>query len=83
MRVGFLLGVLLVRGSVAGFLASGGLVRGGSSALSTALGAASVCLPRGSGRGVKRVRLYRKTPAHLARQGASVVPGSPQGLEEA
>ena len=59
-------------GNVAGFFASGGLVRGGSSALSAALGGAGVCLASGSGGGVKRVRLYRKTPAHLARQG---IPG--------
>ena len=60
-------------GSVAGFLASGDLVRGGPSALSAALGGAGVCLASGSGGGVKRVRLYRKTPAHLARQGVSVI----------
>ena len=64
---------LPVRGSVASFLASGGLVRGGPCALSSALGGAGVCLARGSGGGVKRVRLYRKTPAHLARQGISGV----------
>ena len=45
----------------------------GPSALSAALGGASVCLASGSGGGVKRVRLYRKTPAHLARQGISGV----------
>ena len=56
-----------------GFLASGDLVRGGPNALSAALGGAGVCLARGSGGGVKRVRLYRKTPAHLARQGISGV----------
>ena len=56
-------------GSVASFVASGGLVRGSLSALSAALGGADVCLARGSRGGVKRVRLYRKTPAHLARQG--------------
>ena len=56
-------------GNVASFLASGDLVRGGPSALSAALGGGGVCLARGSGGGVKRVRLYRKTPAHLARQG--------------
>ena len=60
-------------GSVASFLASGELVRGGPSALSAALGGAGVCLASGSGGGVKRVRLYRKTPAHLARQGISGV----------
>ena len=60
-------------GSVACFLASGGLVRGGPSALSAALGGAGVCLDSDSGGGVKRVRLYRKTPAHLARQGISGV----------
>ena len=64
---------LPVRGSVASFLASGGLVRGGPCALSSALGGAGVCLARGSGGGVKRVRLNRKTPAHLARQGISGV----------
>ena len=56
-------------GSIASFLASGELVRGGPSALSAALGGASVCLASGSGGGVKSVRLYRKTPAHLAKQG--------------
>ena len=61
------------RGSVASFLASGKLVRGGPCALSAALGGAGVCLASGSGGGVKRVRLFRKTPAHLARQGVSVV----------
>ena len=60
-------------GNVASFLASGELVRGGPSALSAALGGAGVCLASGSGGGVKRVRLYRKTPAHLARQGISGV----------
>ena len=39
---------------------------------------ASVCLPGGSGRGVKRVRLYKKTPAHLARQGGSGVQVRPR-----
>ena len=69
---------LLENGSVARFLASGELVRGGPSALSAALGGAGVCLASGSGGGVKRVRLYRKTPAHLARQvfwGFRYVPG--------
>ena len=56
-------------GNVAKFLASGGLVRGGPCALSAALGCAGVCLARGSSGGVKRIRLYRKTPARLARQG--------------
>ena len=42
------------------FLPLGKLVRGGSSALSAALGGAGVCLASGSGGGVKRVRLYRK-----------------------
>ena len=60
-------------GSVASFVASGGLVRGSLSALSAALGSADVCLAGGSGGGVIRVRLYRKTPAHLARQGTSGV----------
>ena len=65
-------------GNVASFLASGGLVRGGPSALSIALGGAGVCLDSGSGGGVKRVRLYRKTPAHLARQGVSGVQSRPR-----
>ena len=60
-------------GHVATFFASGELVRGGPYALSAALGGAGVCLARGCGGGVKRVRLYRKTPAHLARQGISGV----------
>ena len=51
------------------FLHLGNLVRGFPGALSGALGGAGVCLASGSGGGVKRVRLYRKTPAHLARQG--------------
>ena len=59
-------------GHVASFLASWGLVWGGHNALSSALGRAGVYLGSGSGGGAKRVRLYRKTPAHLARQG---VPG--------
>ena len=63
---------LPVYGSVASFLASGELVRGGPSALSAALGGACVGLASGSGGGVRRVRLYRKTPAHLARQGSGV-----------
>ena len=72
------------------FFASGELVWGGPSALSAALGGAGVCLARGSGGGVKRVRLYRKTPAHLARQvtsGVQVRPGvwkrlrDPQGSD--
>ena len=66
------------RGNVAKFLASGGLVRGGPSALSAALGGVGVCLASGSGGGVKRVRLYRKTPAHLARQGVSGVQVRPR-----
>ena len=61
-----------VVGSVASFLASGELIRGGPSALSAALGSACVGLASGSVGGVKRVRLYRKTPAHLARQGSGV-----------
>ena len=65
-------------GNIASFLASGELVRGGPSALSAALGGASVCLASGSGGGVKRVRLYRKTPAHLARQGISGVQVRPR-----
>ena len=71
-------------GNVARFLASGELVRGGPSALSAALGGGGgVCLARGSGGGVKRFRLYRKTPAHLARQGlqgSRFVPGFGRGL---
>ena len=63
---------LLVVGSVASFLASGELIRGGPSALSAALGSACVGLASGSDGGVKRVRLYRKTPTHLARQGSGV-----------
>ena len=47
-------------GNVASFLASGELVRGGPCALSSALGGAGFFLARGSGGGVKRVRLYRK-----------------------
>ena len=66
-------------GNVASFLASVELVRGGPSALSAAFGCAGVCLARGSGGGVKRVRQYRKTPAHLEYFGG---PGSSQGLEE-
>ena len=58
--------------SVTSFLASGELIRGGPSALSAALGGACVRLASGSVGGVKRVRLYRKTPAHLARQGSGV-----------
>ena len=56
-------------GNVACLLASRVLGRGVPGALSAALGGASVCLARGSGGGVERVRLYGKTPAHLARQG--------------
>ena len=66
------------RGSIAGFLASGELVRGGPCALSAALGGAGVCLARGSGGGVIRVRLHRKTPAHLARQCISGVQVRPR-----
>ena len=65
-------------GSVASLLASGELVWGGPSALSAALGGAGVCLARGSGGGVERVRLHRKTPAHLARQGISEVQFRPR-----
>ena len=36
------------------------------------------CLDSGSGGGVKRVRLFRKTPAHLARQGISGVQVRPR-----
>ena len=64
---------LPVRGSIASFLASGRLVRGGPCALSAALGGAGVRLASESGGGVKRVRLFRKTPAYLARQGVSVI----------
>ena len=39
---------------------------------------AGVCLARGSGGGVKRVRLYRRTPAHFARQGISGVQVRPR-----
>ena len=46
--------------------------------MSAALGGASVCLASGSGGGVKRVRLYRKAPAHLARQGISGVQVRPR-----
>ena len=59
-------------GHVASFLASWGLVWGGHNALYSALGRAGVYLGSGSGGGAKRVRLYRKTPAHLARH---CVPG--------
>ena len=65
-------------GNVAGFLASGELARGGPSAFSAALGGAGVCLAGGSGGGVKRVRVFRKTPAHLARQGISGVQVRPR-----
>ena len=68
----------LGNGNVASFLASGSLVRGGPSALSSALGGAGVCLARGSGGSVRRVRLYRKTPAHLATQGISGVQVRPR-----
>ena len=65
-------------GNVPSFLASKGLVWGGPCALSTALGGAGVSLGRGSGGGVKRVRLYRKTHQHtlLDRvfRGSSLVP---------
>ena len=69
---------LLESGNVASFLASGELVWGGPNALSTALGRAGVYLGSGSGGGAKRVRLYRKTPAHLARQGISGVQVRPR-----
>ena len=59
--------------------------------MSAALGGGGgVCLASGSGGGVKRVRLYRKTPAHLARQGLQGVQvrsrvwkrlGDPQGSD--
>ena len=62
---------LPVDGSVSTFLAPGGLVQSGPCALSAALGGANVCLAGRSSGGIKRVRLYRKTPAHLARQGVS------------
>ena len=65
-------------GNVPSFLASRGLVWGGPSALSSALGGAGVYLGSGSGGGVKRVRLYRKTPAHLARQGVPGVQSRPR-----
>ena len=79
--LGITLRVLLVRSLLGACLrgvASGELVRGGPSALSAALGGAGVCLASGSGGGVKRVRLYRKTPAHLARQGISGVQVRPR-----
>ena len=63
---------LPVVGSVTGFLTSGELNQGGPSALSAPLGGACVRLACRSVGGVKRVRLYRKTPAHLARQGSGV-----------
>ena len=47
-------------GSVASFLASGELVRGGPSALSAALGGAVVCLASDSGGGVKRSPTIQK-----------------------
>ena len=65
-------------GNVLSFLASRGLVWGGPSTLSSALGGAGVYLGSGSGGGVKRVRLYRKTPAHLARQGVPGVQSRPR-----
>ena len=65
-------------GNVASFLASRGLVWGGHNALSSALGGASVYPGSGSGGGAKRVRLYRKAPAHLARQGVSGVQVRPR-----
>ena len=66
-------------GNVASLLASRELGRGVPGALSAALGGAGVCLARGSGGGVKkRVRLYRKTPAHLARQGILRVQDRPR-----
>ena len=64
-------------GSVVSFLARE-LDHGGSCALSAALGGAGFCLDSGSGGGVKRVRLCRKTPAHLARQGISGVQFRPR-----
>ena len=69
---------LLVDGSLVSFLASGELVRDGPSALSAALGGVCVRLASDSGGGVKRVRLYRKTPAHFARQGVSGVQFRPR-----
>ena len=47
-------------GRIADFIVDRGLVRGGPSALSAALGGASDCLASGSGGDVKRVRLCRK-----------------------
>ena len=76
--VGFLLGARLGMAMLLVFLPPRELVRGGPSALSAALGGASVCLARVSGGGVKRVRLYRKTPAHLARLGISRVQVCPR-----
>ena len=65
-------------GNVPSFLASWGLVWGGHNALSSALGRAGVYLGSGSGGGAKRVRLYKKTPAHLARQGVPGVQSRPR-----
>ena len=65
-------------GNIPSFFASRGLVWGGHNALFTALGRAGVYLGSGSGGGAKRVRLHRKTPAHLARQGIPVVQVRPR-----
>ena len=65
-------------GNVVSFLAYGDMVRGAPSALSAVLGGAGVCLARGSGGGVKRVRLYRKTQHTLLDRvfrGSRFVPG--------
>ena len=81
---------LPVRGSIASFLASGRLVRGGPNALSAALGGAGVCLAGGSVGNVKRVRLYRKTSTPCwtgyfggpgSSQGFGRDSGSPQGSD--
>ena len=69
---------LLGDGNVASLLTSRELGRGVPGALSAALGGAGVCLASGSDGGVKRVRLYRKTPAHLAGQGILRVQDRPR-----
>ena len=73
LLVEFLLGACLGLEVFQIFLLLGSWFESGPSALSAALGDANVRLACGSGGGVKRVRLYRKTPAHLARQGFSGV----------
>ena len=78
LLVGFLLGACLGVAVLLVFLLLGSSFGVVPSALSAALGGASVCLASGSGGGVKRVRLFRKTPAHLARQGISAVQVRPR-----